>query len=158
MGQWVAESKLARAPRGDTALITCIQRIRGLFEQHFDRAWFGALMEDLPIGMRSLREIRNLVLFDAIYPGDEHSIHAGLVELEEFVLALRTYLLPLIRERLGISKLRPSALVRDRNQYLLRRLLAYTFPHNVEELARLAIELRNRLSATYPGIGPLPRN
>ena len=150
MGQiaWVRPSPYVI--RGNSEIVDCIRRIRDVFEQNFDRAWFGVLMDDVPMGIRTLREIRNLVLFDSIYPGDEHDIHTGLLELEDFVKTIRMYLLPLIREKLGISKLQPRALVRDRNQYLLRRLLAYTFPYNVERLASLTRELRLCLSSTYP--------
>jgi hypothetical protein len=158
MGQWVVEDAPARIAHGKAAIVDCILRIREVFVQHFDRAWLGVLMDDLPVGVRTLREIRSLILFDSIYPGDEHSIHGGLVELEEFIQALRTYLLPLIRERLGISKLRPSAMVRDRNQYLLRRLLAFTLPYNLERLTALAAELRLRLTEAYPRIDDLDRN
>jgi hypothetical protein len=144
--------------RGNAQIVDCIRRIREVFEQNFDRAWFGVLMDDVPMGIRTLREIRSLVLFDSIYPGDEHDIHSGLTELEEFVGTVRKYLLPLIREKLGVSKLRPSALVRDRNQYLLRKLLAYTFPYNLERLALLTRELRTCLTIYYPQAGSAGRN
>lgn len=150
MGQWVAESTPPAVRRGNSEIIDCIRRIRTVFEQHFDRAWFAVLMDDVPMGIRTLREIRSLVLFDTIYPGDELDIRSGLAELEEFLMTVRKYLLPLLREKLGISRLRPSALVRDRNQYLLRRLLAFTFPYNVERLASLTAELRELLIEIYP--------
>ena len=158
MGQIAVERPSPHIVRGNSEIIDCIRRIREVFDQHFDRAWFGVLMDDVPMGIRTLREIRNLVLFDSIFPGDEHAIHTGLLELEEFVMTVRKYLLPLLREKLGISRLCPRALVRDRNQYLLRRLLAYTFPYNVERLASLTRELRLCLSAHYPHTRGTSRN
>jgi len=153
MGQTAVERLSPRLVRGNSEIVDCIRRIREVFEQNFDRAWFGVLMEDVPMGIRTIREIRNLVTFDTIFPGDEDDILEGLIELEDFVRIIRKYLLPLMREKLGISKLRPRALVRDRNQFLLRKLLAYTFPYNVERLASLTRELRYSLAATYPQIG-----
>jgi hypothetical protein len=157
MGQTAVERLSPHLARGNSEIVDCIRRIRDAFDQNFDRAWFGVLMEDVPMGIRTIREIRNLVTFDVIYPGDEEDILAGLIELEDFVKTIRKYLLPLIREKLGISKLRQRSLVRDRNQFLLRKLLAYTFPYNVERLASLTRELRFCLAATYPEIG-LARN
>ena len=158
MGQIAFVAPAPQSIRGNSEILDCIRRIREVFQQHFDRAWFGVLMDDVPMGHRTLREIRNLTLFDTIYPGDEKEIHEGLLELEEFVMTVRKYLLPLIREKLGISKLHPRALVRDRNQYLLRRLLAYTFPYNVERLSELTHELRGRLSIHYPHLSTSGRN
>lgn len=158
MGQTAVERPSPHVARGNAEIVDCIRRIREVFEQNFDRAWFAVLMDDVPMGIRTLREIRSLVLFDSIYPGDEDDIHTGLLELEEFVMTMRKYLLPLLREKLGISRLCPRALVRDRNQYLLRRLLAYTFPYNVERLASLTRDLRLCLSTHYPHTGGAGRN
>ena len=132
MGQIAAERPSPHIVRGNSEIIDCIRRIRDVFDQNFDRAWFGALMDDVPMGIRTLREIRNLVLFDSIFPGDEHEIHTGLLELEEFVMTVR--------------------------KYLLRRLLAYTFPYNVERLASLTRELRLCLSTHYPHTRGASRN
>jgi hypothetical protein len=158
MGETAVERPSPHTARGNSEIIDCIRRIREVFEQNFDRAWFAVLMDDVPMGIRNLREIRSLVNLDSIYPGDEDDIHSGLLELEEFVMAMRKYLLPLIREKLGISRLCPRALVRDRNQYLLRRLLAYTFPYNVERLASLTRDLRLCLSTYYPHFRGAGRN
>jgi hypothetical protein len=158
MGQIAVERPSPHVVRGNSEILDCIRRIREVFDQNFDRAWFGVLMDDVPMGISTLRDIRSLVLFDSILPGDEEEILSGLVELEEFVRSVRSYLLPLIREKLGISRLKPRALVRDRNQYLLRRLLAYTFPYNVERLASLTRELRLCLSTYYPRTTGAGRN
>jgi hypothetical protein len=158
MGQIVIERSSPRLVRGNSEIVGCIRRIREVFEQNFDRAWFGAIIDEVPMGIRTLREIRNLVLFDTIFPGDENDILTGLLELEDFIRTIRKYLLPLIREKLGISMFCPSSVVQDRNQYLLRKLLAYTFPYNVERLAALACELRMRLSTYYPHTGAASRN
>jgi hypothetical protein len=55
-----------------------------------------------------------------------------------------------LRERLGISWLFPGRRVRDRNQALLRKLVAITFPYNLERLRVAAQRLKEGLLAWYP--------
>jgi hypothetical protein len=66
---------------------------------------------------------------------------------------VRRQLLPVLRERLGISWLFPGRRVRDRNQALLRRLVAITFPYNLERLRLSAERLKEGLLSYYPRLG-----
>ena len=136
-----------------TVIRDLILSIKDIFQANFDKAWFGVLMDDVPMGTHTIRQIRSLVGFDTVIAGDERDIYLGVLELEEFIRNIRQYLLPLIREKLGISKLCPSSLVQDRNQYLLRKLIAYTFPYNLERLTSLTEQLRDVLLSAYPYLG-----
>jgi hypothetical protein len=135
--QALVEEELERQSRRDEHLLGLIRQVRDIFENHFDRTWFSVIIDGLPIDFRTVREIREMVGLRTIYPGEEWEIYQGVLELETFVLTVRRQLLPVLRERLGISWLFPGRRVRDRNQALLRRLVAITFPYNLERL-RLA--------------------
>jgi hypothetical protein len=137
----------------DAEILQCIAELREVFENHFDRTWFSVIIDGMPIDFRTVREIREMVSLTAIYPGEEWEIFQGVLELETFVLTVRRQLLPVLRERLGISWLFPGRRVRDRNQVMLRRLVAITFPHNLERLRLSAERLKEGLLSYYPHLG-----
>lgn len=144
------EEDLERQNRRDEHLLRLIGQVRDIFENHFDRTWFSVVIDGMPIDFRTVREIREMVSLKTIYPGEEWEIYQGVLELETFVLTVRRQLMPVLRERLGISWLFPGRRVRDRNQALLRRLVAITFPYNLERLRIAAERLKEGLLSYYP--------
>jgi hypothetical protein len=143
----------ARRPEVDASsesLLPVIRRIRQVFEDHFDRTWFSIVIDGLPIDFKTIRVIRGLVALESVHTGDEGFIYEAVLELSRFVLLVRKYLLPVLKERLGVSGLAPDRTVRDRTQYILRRLVAYTFPFNLQRLAELNQDLKRRLLDHYP--------
>jgi hypothetical protein len=135
-------------------LLPLIRKIRRVFEDHFDRTWFAIIIDGLPIDFRTIRMIRELVGLQSIHVGDEWFIYQAVVELSRFSLLIRKFLLPVLKERLGVSGLIPHRIVRDRSQYILRRFVAYTFPYNLERLEALTAELRTYLLSAYPDLEP----
>ena len=134
----------------DTEILGIIGELRDVFENHFDRTWFSLIIDGMPIDLRTVREIRALVSQTAIYPGGEWQMYQGVQELEIFYATVRRFLLPVLRERLGISWLFPGKRVRDRNQAILRKFVAITFPYNLERLQRLTENLKALLLLHYP--------
>jgi len=135
-------------------LLPLIRKIRRVFEDHFDRTWFAIIIDGLPIDFRTIRIIRELVGLQSIHVGDEWFIYQAVVELSRFSLLIRKFLLPVLKERLGVSGLMPHRVVRDRTQYILRRFVAYTFPYNLERLEGLTGQLRSSLLSAYPSLEP----
>lgn len=135
-------------------LLPSIRRIKQVFENHFDRTWFAIIIDGLPIDLRTMRMIRELVALQSIHLGDEWFIYQAVVELSRFTLLVRKFLLPVLKERLGVSGLFPDRIVKDRYQYILRRFVAYTFPYNLQRLEALTSELRQQLLTVYPGLEP----
>lgn len=144
------EEELERQNRRDADLLRLIAQVRDIFENHFDRTWFSVIIDGLPIDFRTVREIRQMVRLTALYPGEEWRVWQGVLELETFILTVRRQLLPVLRERLGISWLFPGRRVRDRHQILLRKLVAITFPHNLERLRAATLRLKDGLRSYYP--------
>jgi hypothetical protein len=140
--------------QNNAALVPLIRRIRQVFEDHFDRTWFAIIIDGLPIDVRTVRMIRELVSLESIHIGDEWFIYQAMLELNRFVLLVRKFLLPVLKERLGVSALVPHRMVRDRTQYILRRFVAYTFPYNLQRLEELAGELRDQLLGVFPALQP----
>jgi len=146
----LVEEELDRQNRRDEHLLRLIGQVRDIFENHFDRTWFSVVVDGLPIDFRTVREIRGMVGLKTLYPGEEWDIYQGVLELETFVLTVRRQLLPVLKERLGVSWLFPGRRVRDRNQVMLRRLVAITFPHNLERLRLATLRLKDGLLSYYP--------
>ena len=134
----------------DTEILRIIGKLRDVFENNFDRTWFSLIIDGMPIDLRTVRDIRELVSLSSLYPGEEWQIFQGVRELETFHRTVKRFLLPVLKERLGISWLFPQKRVRDAQQYILRKFVAFTFPYNLERLRRLTIELKSCLLSYYP--------
>jgi len=144
------EEELDAQNRRDAHLLVLIGQVRDIFENHFDRTWFSVIIDGLPIDFRTVREIRQMVGLTALYPGEEWQVYQAVRELETFIVTVRRQLLPVLRERLGISWLFPGRRVRDRNQVMLRKLVAITFPYNLERLRAATLRLKDGLLSYYP--------
>jgi hypothetical protein len=150
-------SEIALHPLGadfseNADLLGLIAELRDVFENNFDRTWFSLVLDGMPIDLRTIRNIRELVSLTSIYPGEEWQILRGVQELEAFHATVKRFLLPVLKERLGISWLLPQKRVRDPHQYILRKFVAFTFPYNLERLRRLTQKLKSRLLAYYPSL------
>ena len=106
----------------------------------------------MPIDFRTIRVIRGLVALESVHRGDEWFIYQAVDELGRFTVLVRRFLLPVLKERLGVSGLLPHKIVKDRTQYILRRFVAYTFPFNLKRLETLTAELRDQLLSNYPAL------
>jgi hypothetical protein len=133
-------------------ILRLIGELRDVFENNFDRTWFSLILDGIPVDLRTVRNIRELVSLTAIYPGEEWQIMRGVQELEAFHATVKRFLLPVLKERLGISWLLPQKRVRDPHQYILRKFVAFTFPYNLEHLRRLTLKLKAKLLAYYPSL------
>lgn len=134
----------------DAELLAVIREVRDVFESHFDRTWFSLLIDGMPIDFGSIRDIRRLLTMRNLYPGEEWEILRGVRDLEVFIAHVKCFLLPVLKERLGISQLFPGRQVRDGTQFIIRKFVAFTFPYNLERLQVLTDKLKNLLLFHYP--------
>lgn len=137
---------------GNFEILRLIGELRDVFESKLDRTWFSLILDGIPVDLRTVRNIRDLVSLTTIYPGEEWQIWRGIQELEAFHATVKRFLLPVLKERLGISWLLPQKRVRDPHQYILRKFVAFTFPYNLERLRRLTLKLKAKLLAYYPSL------
>ena len=116
--------------------------LKNLFETYFDRNWFILLLEDLPVDSNTMTELRELMRHESSLVFDASEVYERLPILEKFVTGLNRYLLPSIREKLGISGFVQNQRYRDKRQILLRKFVAYTFPVNLAEFTCFAARLK----------------
>jgi len=127
----------------EEAVRRCLTEIETLFSGYFDHNWFILVLEDLPLRSSIMSEIRDVLAHSSPLSFDAREVYRRLSTLESFVSQLRRYLLPCLRERLGISGFSPLRRSRDRSQVLLRELAAYTFPANLDALGASVARLRD---------------
>jgi len=139
-------------PIEEAEILRLIGELRDVFENNFDRTWFSLILDGIPIDLRTVRNIRELVTLTSVYPGEEWQILRGIEELEAFHDTVKRFLLPVLKERLGISWLLPQKRVKDSRQYILRKFVAFTFPYNLERLRLLTRRLKVRLLLHYPSL------
>lgn len=132
---------MATQPISTTPLLTAIAALREHFSRHFDRGWLAMIIDDLPIDFTTLRQIRQLLAVTEIYPEDLDPIRFGAEQLRHFTADLRRYLLPVLKERLGVSELRPARPRLEEVQRVHRQLLCFSFPYNLSRFEELTAEL-----------------
>ncbi|RPJ03830.1 MAG: hypothetical protein EHM28_14555 [Spirochaetaceae bacterium] len=128
-----------------------IARMREIFDKNFDRAWFFSVLESVPLQMKSIREIREFLRSEKHQQYDTAELEEKAQEIEAFLRVIREYLLPELRERLGISYLDPQNLVDDKDELLTRKFIAYTLPHNLKEFLKLNEEFKRELAEKGSG-------
>ncbi len=134
----------------DAEILKLLAEIKDVFENHFDRTWFSLIVDGIPIDYRTVRDIREMVSLTSLYAGEEWQLYQGVTELETFCRTVTRFVLPVLKERLGISWLFPQRRVRDTQQYIVRKFVAFTFPYNLERLRRLTQRLKCCLLSYYP--------
>jgi hypothetical protein len=134
-------------PATNVALLTTIAALREHFTRHFDRGWLAMIIDDLPVDFTTIRQIRHLLAVTEIYPEDLPNILYGAEQLLRFAADLRRYLLPVLRERLGVSQLLPRRARLDDVQRVHHQLLCLSFPHNLNRLDELARQLLDQASS-----------
>ena len=122
-------------------LMRSYYKLRSFYESHFEHSWFHMLMEDIPVDPTLLKDIRDFLRIREDWQLDEARARKGVTDLEAFLLTLRQWLLPAIRERLRISFLKPDTVIRDRDQLAIRNLIAQAIPLNIESLEAMTKEM-----------------
>ncbi|MFO7850426.1 MAG: hypothetical protein R6V67_10735 [Spirochaetia bacterium] len=123
-------------------VLYCIDEIRGIFRNHFESGWFLIVLERMAFNTVYLNDIRRLTELQSIYPSDFYHIRTGTIAMEEFIQFSRRYLLPVLRDQLGISGFtRWSIPHQDRTTLVVKEFFASAFPYNLERLAELTEQL-----------------
>jgi hypothetical protein len=156
MGAYSFTTEYAPSPadRGDSwrheSVISIVGDIREVFEAHFERAWFAVLIDDLPMERQVMSDIRRLLGLHFYHEGDEYIIMMGIQQLEHFVAVVRRYLLPVLRDELGVSGFKPGRAPADKRDMIIRKMCLYTFPHNLKRLEQLTVELKQTALLVFP--------
>jgi hypothetical protein len=138
--------KKSRLNGNRAAIADELASLQTFFAEHFDRGWLTVQLDDLPIDRVAYRHVRNTLAITSIYPSDMPGVVTCVEALFRFIDDLRRYLLPELRDRLGVSGLTRQRHRLDPVTRVQHELLASVFPHNLGELERRTIGLRNAIS------------
>jgi hypothetical protein len=133
------------------AVLTVVREIERIYRANFDQSWFVLAVDGLPVDVRNTRDVHLLFQLDSLRPGDELIIQGAIRELDALAAATRTYVLPNLRDSLGISFFSNRRDGWNEQEYLVRQFHAYTFPHNLARLQELVDELRMLLDMPHVG-------
>lgn len=124
------------------AVLRIIREIEQIYRANFDQSWFVLAVDKLPVDLKNTRDVQMLFQFEVLRPGDELIVTSAIRELERLADATRQYVLPNLRDSLGVSFFSNRRGDWNEQEYLVRRFHAYTFPHNLARLQDLLEELR----------------
>jgi hypothetical protein len=128
----------------------CLSELATLYHDQFDRNWLYLILERSPLDTSVMGDVRDLVETDVAFL-DPTKLDRHTQALEEYVQHLRRYVIPGLREKLGISGFTGGIRVLSEDQIILRKFIAYAFPHNLERLAALTSRLKE-LTGIYPAV------
>lgn len=136
--------------RGMDVVQIRLEALREHFDRYFDRGWLAMIIDDLPIDSSVVRQIRELLALPIVYTDDLPEIRYGIDTLRMFTTELRRHLLPVLRDRLGVSGLRPRRLSGGADDRVHRQFLCMTFPYNLQRLEELVRDLDEAARAASP--------
>ena len=135
-------------------ILFLIEALRTLFYNHFDKGWFLNLLEKMSFSSSVLRQIRQMIQLHDLYERDTHILEAGVEALEEFVHFARVSIQPVIRDELGVSGFScEQSNITDSGSAVIRGFFVYAFPHNLDRLEDLTLQLKplvRKLSSEMP--------
>jgi hypothetical protein len=106
-----------------------------------------------------IKDIRDFFKIDESWAITESRAREGIHNLELFILTMKSYLLPFIKEKLRISPLRPDMMIADKDQRAIRSLIAYSMPlkitlleEQVKSLKRFLEDSQPNSTAPYSGV------
>lgn len=125
-----------------------LDELRNNFYDNFDRAWFYLVIDDLPIDLKNIKEIKEIFV-EAAFLDNLQNLFRMILKLEYFIHHVRKFLLPIIKEKLRISHLHPNRLVKDKNMYVTHSFIAYVLPFNLDRLNQLTIKLKDYVLESF---------
>ena len=135
--------------------------LRSFYQTHFEHTWFQILLEDVRMDPLTVKDIRDFLRIDETWQLDESRVKKGVQDLESFISTIRQCLLPFIREKLRISYLKPENVIRDKDQFTIRNLIAQAVPMNLSQLEALTQDLKSHAeeidespAEQIPTVGP----
>jgi hypothetical protein len=139
------DSAIKTAPEHENELIRKLIETSRAFTDYFDHPWLLNILDDLSIDSTSIRDIRIFLSLRILSSGDEQVIINGMKGLRNFIIIIRRHLLPMIKEKFGVSPFSQDRLLMDKSQYILRAFTAYALPVNLDKITALTMELEGIL-------------
>ncbi len=135
-------------------LLPLLRDIKEQYYNHFDQSWFHMLLENCPVSSQLVRDIKIFLDSGRDDLSRKSNVIYGISNLETFVRAVETHLMPHIKELLGVSGLAPTRSYGHRDEFVHRRLLAEVLPYNLTMLKVMVNDLKEATDTTTPPVLP----
>jgi hypothetical protein len=122
-----------------------IDELRELYLGHFDNHWFISLLEANAFNSSRLRYIHNMLEIQSVYSTETAVFTDAIETLKDLILTSKRYLLPALRDKLKVSGLYKNRSSESKEELVMRDLFSYTFPHNLQRLEELTLNLKENL-------------
>ncbi|MBN1413438.1 MAG: hypothetical protein JW969_21525 [Spirochaetales bacterium] len=119
-----------------------IQAIKEEFIHNFDTTWFSLIQKNLPVDTGILYELHHSFFTDSRINYSNSQIMEFTERISLFIETIRLFLLPTLKEKMGISRFKhDEKRSMDQDEFLVRSMIAYTLPYNLNRLDQLVTEL-----------------
>ncbi len=118
-----------------------LDEMKDLYYGHFYNFWFLSLLEQNAFDSSRLRYIHNMLDVQSDYHPDSIVFSEGIEAIDELILTSKRYLLPALRDKLGISGFSRNSR-NTKEDLVMRNMFCYTFPYNLQRLEELVTELK----------------
>ena len=118
-----------------------LTEIKEIYNQFFNKSYLSGIIEELPADkskMHSLYHILNTSFFSR---NDTRILLDAVIYLEYFIMIINHYLLPELKDRLGISGFF-RRIPTGSDEFVIKSFIYYAFPSNLNKLILLTEELK----------------
>lgn len=115
-----------------------------------NKAWFFAVIEDSPVKPSVITEVVGIFNNESYFSPNLDALAKGCEQLNVVLKEIRQYIIPGLRERLGVSSLTGRKVDKRSDSFIHNSMISYTLPCNVENMERLLGELESFLPPYFP--------
>lgn len=125
-----------------TSLPLLIKELLHLLKFYFTQNWFLLLLEDIPGNVSEIHEILGLLSYKKISIEDTQKLRDMIILLDHFVIIIKRFLLPVLREKLRISGLSPEKQLKKRDERIKNGFIASVFPDNLKRISHITGKIK----------------
>ena len=122
------------------------RQLRECLSMVLDQGWFYKSAEDLPVRCEDLQPILASLAEDWYLIPDIKRLKDTIHQLENLITDIKRFLLPVLKDRLGISNFSHPRPDKKSDQYIQHSLIAYALPINLQRIEALLGEITTELS------------
>jgi len=134
-------------------ILSLMRETESLYYSHFDTPIMSRIIDELPLRSNSMQSIRIFLSITTLDSDYEYLIYQGIENIQTLIWYLRAEVLPHANDKFGVAS---SAFVDRKTKtdrdFVIRKLIAYAFPHNLDRLTSLVMEIKGKVELYYSAI------
>jgi len=126
----------------NTSLPQMLKELLYLLNLYISQNWFILLLEEMPNSISDINEIHRLLSSKKISIKDTRQLKDIVNSLDQFILNIKKFLLPVLREKLRISGLTPEKQIKSKDERIIKEFIAAVFPDNIERISFISRKIK----------------